>query len=369
MPKFTKHILISFLSLTVLLGAYAGLQWLLDPFQFFHDHFFSEQSYYRDMRHQAPGLIRKFIADSNKHSCVISGTSLSQNFDMQEAAYAFPEENWIQLSASGASPREQDYILRKALDTGKVKLVIKELDNTYINNDTQYLRKDSFPVNYYSSVPIKYLLGMDTLIAFIQRRYNDEKWSKNHNTLGRWFEKRRHRFVEWNSAKNLQKIQAELDAYRLNQLREPTNRHSNIFRSIDTYVVKLANDYPKTTFLLFLPPVSTLYYAEMSGQELKTILDMQEYLITETKQTKNIRIYGFQNVFSLTNNLANYSDRIHYSAQVSSWILDKISQNAHMLSTQTWPHYRSQVESAIQTYTVSSSPYESMTHELYETQN
>ena len=95
-----------------------------------------------------------------------------------------------------------------------------------------------------------------------------------------------------------------------------------------------------TDFDILIPPVSVAKWAEYyNNDELEYRLDGYEYILSLLVQYDNVTIYGFDDVYELTNDLNKYCDTIHYDSEVNEWLLKEIAAKNHIISRDNYTNY------------------------------
>ena len=67
------------------------------------------------------------------------------------------------------------------------------------------------------------------------------------------------------------------------------------------------------------------------------------YLVNRTKDSKNIHIYGFEDM-DFPNDIANYKDTSHYHQKFNSMFLDAIAAGEHELTPENVENYLKRCE-------------------------
>lgn len=77
---------------------------------------------------------------------------------------------------------------------------------------------------------------------------------------------------------------------------------------------------------------------------------MEQIVIEKLLECPNVHLYSFTNDFDLICNLDNYKDRVHYSAEINSGILEWIVQGKHELTKDNYETYVSDIIDFYTTY-------------------
>ena len=161
--KSTKWIKIFFgLSLIGVLFV-GGVNYIVDPFQQYRVKTFYPIAF-TNQRYQNAGLSKNFEYDS-----LILGTSMTENFILDEVEKKLNFNKLIKLSVSGGSAKEQSTTLKTAIENNdNLKNVLWGLDIFAFIGEPDMLRYgiNSFPFYLYDDYitnDYKYLFSTDTL--------------------------------------------------------------------------------------------------------------------------------------------------------------------------------------------------------------
>ncbi|RDU63681.1 MULTISPECIES: hypothetical protein [Helicobacter] len=334
-----------------------------DPFLLYHKPYFREETYSDDIRMQAKGIIKHYNFDS-----YILGTSMLANTSAKEAKEKLGGE-WVNLSLAGSSLAERALVLNYALRKKPIKSVILSLDAIvgisesgsyfaflYDNNELNDLKI------YFNGKFIKCALSLsnsggckmtikdtEELASF----RNDEQVNKRLGGIQNWF-------VDY---KNVAQLLDLADVIRVNdfaKLQKVNVRDiSNDKKYLDKFLLTFVRDYPQTNFYFIVPPYSRLNYnvyrlgkKPMTNSEyFYTWVAVLTWLIGELEAYPNTKIYGFDTL-DYADNIANYSDLVHYNIDMNSMQLDAIRDNTHRLTSENIEEYLKIMKQKIQEYDV-----------------
>ncbi len=302
--------------ITALLGltAVAGLTIYVDPFFQYHKPL-SWFPYQVD--HQVnmnPGLARNMDYDS-----ILLGSSMTVNFDTDW----FMEEMGLttqKLSYNGAYPKDQanimDIVFEEKGDT--VTDVFLAIDEMNYSSDTEQTK---FPVpeylydkNYLNDV--QYIFNKDVLLNYILRAYVDRKDKTEWNKI----------YPMWWQDEHYQKALVlmyyepaeESDTYV-----EPEVYREPIAKNLEQNILPYIKAHPETTFHIFYPPYSILYWYDVTRQqELDAVIEKYRQITTELLAYDNVEIYFFQNQEEIICDLNNYADYTHYHGSICKYMVE-----------------------------------------------
>ncbi len=318
-------IFILLLSLTILINL------IVDPYQIYHKNKFGFLS---NERYQVSGLISSYLNDPDLHyDSIIVGTSMSQNFIPSNVAKTLKFNKTLKLTISGSTPVMKDTVLSYAIETGKVKSIMLEIFESYSDNvETStnklplYLYKKNNLIKFKS-----YILNIDILKKSILLLLNLEKSEKDLDKYQYWMDKAKNLFLKFNECKSLLQFNDNKKNIKYT--------YTDNFPKLDT-VIKIIKENPKINFILFFPPYSRLCYFEMNQTNLNKNLSMRRYLLNKLNNTKNVKIFAFDNM-EFTTDLANYKDTGHYSADINNKIVYMISKDVGLLTPDNINNYES----------------------------
>lgn len=290
-------------------------------------------------RYMNSGIIRNYEYDA-----VIVGTSMTENFKTSEFDSLF-EVTSVKLPISGGSFREVNEICEMALiEQVNMKIVLRSLDLSRIDEDKDLVQYDSFPdylYNHNMLDDINYLLNKDALLrgcvsnVIISTIMKRESFDFDN-------------YANWNSTASFGK-EAVLSTYERSTKSENVSWLSEEERvvikdNIEQNVIETAREYPNTRFALFFTPYSICYWDTLSqeGTLLKNI-QIQEEVIELLLPYENIELYSFCDNFELVCNLDNYRDQGHYSEDVNSDILRWIAEGKYRITEDNYAEYLEEI--------------------------
>ena len=98
--------------------------------------------------------------------------------------------------------------------------------------------------------------------------------------------------------------------------------------------------------LYFVTPYSIYQFDTWRGAgQLHKAMLLHEYAIKEMLEVPNIRVYSFIWDFSITNNLNNYKDEIHYGEWINSRMLEDMKAGRYLVTKDNFEKYCDEVNS------------------------
>jgi len=365
MNLYLKHFLGLFLGILVVV---VGLNYLVDPYRIFHKPWVRDNYYPNDylMRVEASGIINTEDFDS-----IILGNSASENFSANDASQIFGT-HYVNISLSGSSMIERNFVLHYALKKRKIKQVVFQLEGLYPRikalSDTEigpyrYLY-DQYAINdlliYMMDINNSRYLLCSNILPTIDSICKNNK--KNIETLIEWGSnpENQNRFGgidKWFKAKNnlqiqnaLKTISSSINKINTNQvsainLAEISSEKVKYKQSVETEMLTLVQQHPSTEFYLFFPPYSRLKYAitqQSDPQAFENYKEIIRLMVSDFEQYPNVKIFGFEREDFL-DDIANYKDLTHYHPHYNRAMLEWMQTGKHQLTTSNLDAYLSAI--------------------------
>jgi len=320
-----KWIMTWFLSIFVLI-IIGIVNFIVDPYQQYRKATFYKVPY-EDERELNAGLAKNFEFES-----VVIGTSMAENFNLNDvkAILGFPKP--IKLTMAGSSIYEQSIILRTALRHQKIKNVLWGLDFFSFYGDIHRLKHGEafFPFYLYDENILndyKYLVSSDTFRRSLKMVFAKQEDPSRYayETMYQWYSKTKKEdtlkalYKKWQNRKDFD-----------NEAKSWEKKFSYMKKNFETNLIPLIQEYKEVKFFFFFPPYSILAYKvyEQRG-ELKEFLRFKRYVIQSLSEFTNVQIYDFQYADNITHNLKNYYDLYHYTHAINRWILEQIEKGQY----------------------------------------
>jgi hypothetical protein len=335
----------------ILTLAFLSVLFIYDPLKLYHRPWLYKEYLQSDMRKQAAGIINNWDFDS-----IILGTSILECTSSREASKNLGGK-FVNISLSGSYFYERAIVLNYVLKNKPIKTVIFSLDSaglTYVDKSNgtfpisswDYLY-DNNPFNdfkaYINDKYIKCLFSLSDKTACMGNITDTDRPNTWHQLPSQTI--KYGGFENWIKAKNDPQVKATftlilstIDNIRKGIQITERNSEKNINNSkeyIDDNLIRFSDAYPKTDFVLILPPYSTIYFAidaQYKTSAFKRYKASIKYLVNESNKRKNIKIYGWGN-HSFVDNISNYKDLIHYEYKINSWMLGAIQRKEGLLTT------------------------------------
>lgn len=354
--SYKKFIIFSLLIPLPFIFILFTLLYIRDPFWFFHKPWFREESFMRDMRMQARGII--LYKDFNS---VILGTSMLENTSAKEASEKLGGK-WMNLSLSGSTFALRSVVLDYLFKHKDIKNIIYSLDIRESNNldmpkDKNFLALYNDKINSLFGV----YLSNHFIICALTFSKKDRCIGKNDlDTLINWGIESKNNFggfekwsKEWLESKNFQNEILKAQDFQPNFNIDITD----FKKYTEKYLLSFIKKHQQTQFYLVVPSYSRLNYRKLSYGEyhnknselFSNYYAIISWLIKETSKYPNVKIYGFDDL-DYANDIRNYKDPVHYNTDMNSMQLDAIKNNTHILTPQNMDEYLKKMEEKIRNY-------------------
>jgi hypothetical protein len=360
-----RYLLILSLGWILLLVAFVGVNWLVDPYRIFHEPWVRENYYPTDggMRQAASGIINTEAFDS-----IVLGTSMAENFSGNEATEIF-RHRFVNISLSGSKISERAVVLRYALNSRPIREVIFSLDYpgafdtdsirgtpiepyAYLYDDS---RANDLQVYASSLGPIRYAFCRNDLLPYellcqnmkndlenLVEWHSDWEHSKRFGGLNKWLEAKNNGQIKV-ALKSIADSVHTIESGKV-KAADPALVDQNVMKYRKVFnesLLSIAAQYPKTRFYLFFPPYSRLNYAilqQSDPQRFEDYLVMLRSVIRDAEKYPNVKVFGFETEDFL-DDIANYKDTSHYHQLINSKILYWMKNGEHELTSSNLETY------------------------------
>lgn len=313
--KQLKTWLITFGLLSVLaLAGVAGLTFIVDPFFQYHKPLEGFPYLVDHQVNMNPGLAKNMDYDS-----ILLGSSMTVNFNTDW----FRDKLGLttqKLSYNGAYPKDQANIMDIVFDAkgGTVKRVFLGIDELNYSAD---IVQTKFPIpqylydkNYFND--IEYLLNKDIILDYILRAMVDTKDKSDWNMI----------YKPWWQDEHYQKALVLMYYEPAELAKEAPDTQvfiEGIEQNLETNICPFIEEHPETTFTIFYPPYSILYWNNVVRQkELDTVIEKYRYMTKRLLEYPNVEVFFFQNQENIICNLNNYADYTHYHGRICEYMVE-----------------------------------------------
>ena len=349
--KFFKTTIIITLAVFLLPALFVVV---FDPFFIFHKPFVHKDLGFdsRD-RYQNAGLINSYLADAEqKIDTIIVGTSMSQNLPV-EVLQNDNGANALKLTLSGGKAKEIGMVVKKAVETGNVKHVIWEVFTSYAGDNPDAVHNESpLPEFLYTDSLFnkwRYVFNHDVVEDAVRFAKGRKKSRRDLDELYTW--QNEEQFKKFNSPENITKIKQQL-VKADSPLKSNYSIKDLTFPNVEQHILPILRNNPDIQFSLFFPPVSYASYAKIGNENFWRQMKMREFLLLETKDMQNVKIYGFDLNQQWGGDLSNYMDDHHYSPSISKEILESVANKQNILKATEFNSYSKKLLTNVNLFTL-----------------
>lgn len=311
--------LLTLSALILLLAGIAAVTAIVDPFEIYHRAWFYNPPYKSSTQMYAQaGVAKSYTYDS-----VIIGSSVTENCtpSVYDAALG---GRFVKLSMNAGTARDHAKMMEIALRTHDVRSVVYGLDlfaySLYYTNQKavtpDYLYDDALFND------VNYLLNKNVLLEQIPQalaRIGVPDEDASRDSMYYWSppempgEKALRAMVNLSSP-----MPSQGGAERALELAQLNLEHN---------LLPYIRDHRETTFFIFFPPYSLLYWANEAAQGNFDACMAQKRLIGETLLAEpNVQLYDFQTHADWVEDYSLYYDLIHYTAIVNDAMASSMAQ-------------------------------------------
>ena len=296
--------------LVFLLAFIVALVVIVDPFEIYHRAWFYNPPYDSETQMYAgAGVAKSYTYDS-----IIVGSSMTENCtpSVYDAALG---GHFIKLSMNAGLSLDHAKMMEIAFRTHDVRRVVYGLDffsfSHYYNNQKavtpDYLYDDDLLND------VQYWLNRSVLFSYIPRALScigtpDEDACRD-------------RMYAWQppDMPGEAGLRAQVNLSSPMPQQKDTARGTELaLLSYEHNLLPFIRAHRETTFTVFFPPYSLLYWADQAVQgELDTRIAQKNLLAGALLEEPNVELYDFQAVFDWTEDYDLYYDLIHYIACVN----------------------------------------------------
>ena len=307
----------------------AVLVFCIDPFYHYHDAWFDLPVVLENAVYQTPGAARNFEYDS-----VIVGTSMTENF---RASWFDEAMGWktLKLSYSGARSNDLKAILEQIYSGEESPENIVMDVNAYqltVEPETAYAVRPEYLYDQNPFSDVYYLYNQDVLLAGMSRVV--DKFTGRESNLDdayTWEEEEHFGIARTLEAERHQRVILEQG---IQEVRRPGQ--SVCDQNLDN-VLPIIAAHPETTFHIFYPPYSMLYWEEeIIKGTLEDMIAVYGRSMERLLEYDNVRVYYFQNEKEIISNLDNYRDSTHYRPEYNKYICECIAEGRKLVNRETY---------------------------------
>lgn len=299
--------------LLLILAVWAGIVIYIDPFFQYHKPLDNFDYIVDNQVNMNPGLAKHLDYDS-----VILGSSMVVNFNTDW----FSDElglSTAKLPYNGAYPKDQSNIMEKIFEAkgntvSRVFLGIDEMNYTGDVNETKYPITDYLYDNNKLN-DVQYIFNKDVMLNYCLKPIVDKSDCTSWNmTYPFWWKDEHYQkalvlMYHTPAPKRVEHddLSSFIDAIELN---------------LSTNIIPYIEAHPETTFTIFYPPYSILYWNDVCNRnELEIVMDKYRYMSERLLAFDNVELFFFQNQEEIICDLNNYADYTHYRPGICEYMV------------------------------------------------
>ncbi len=335
--KNKKLILVWFLVVFLFLLFVGLFNYTIDPYQQYRKATLYPMLFEKNHRYINPGLAKTY-----NYKSIVIGSSMTQNFIINEVEEKLDFNKTIKLCMSSATGHEKYQILKTSFRHKTIEAVFYGLDVFAFFGKPNKMEPDVvFPFYLYDDDRLNdynYIFNFDVALkgfaALVKPYLDSNNPLYQYDLMWQW----QHGFE--NAFGKEKALNRYLARYRPNKKFKTSLYLNNLENSFNQNVVFLIAAHPETTFIFFYPPYSILAYYDWNKKgALETLIKFKHYIFEKTKVYKNVRLYDFQSAEEIIMNLDNYRDFSHYHQKINTWILGEIEQNNYRVTEENIDSY------------------------------
>ncbi len=312
----------------------------IDPF--FHYHKPNTEEYFYPLnneRSQNDGMVRNFEYDA-----LITGTSMVQNFKTTEMDALFGTVS-IKVPYAGGSFKEIDGNLKVAIENNdNLKMIIRGLDMNHIiqEKDSMRFEMGEYPTYLYDNNifnDVKYVFNRDVIFLRILPMIESNDAAGFVGGITKFDD-----YAYWGSAFTYGINEVCPDGVIEQGPGEPVHLTGDeitmVRDNVCQNITSLAKAHPEVTFYYFFTPYSILWWQSLlvNGTICRQI-EAERIVIEEILQCENIKLFSFNNISSITADINNYKDQIHYGPWINSLMLQYMHDEEYLLTKENYEDY------------------------------
>ena len=332
------------------------INYVFDPLQIYRQQKCGQVRFWVNQRYQNAGKIRSYLSEGGYDSILV-GNSVADNFRPSMIADYLGWKKTMKLTVDGGHASEQAFTVEQALHCKNVKRVLWVIRalNFSIPAKERWHETEHTPFYLYTRSIIDdgpYIFSLDTLkYSWTQLLGKDypNNWQKDLESLNYWMSREKiESLLQYNSNSNLKKLRGKKNHKGCRFEVDPKER----FPAADYNILRLIREHPQVEFIIAVAPMTRQSLASRSHNSLSRYFGVQKYLVIQTADLSNTRVYGFENDDIIVANLANFRDPIHYHSGVNKLMLYKMSHDQNRLTLKNIDKYISAISKKLCVYTV-----------------
>lgn len=322
-----RFFIVALAACALLLAAAAGLVAYADPLLTVGTLEPGETALFVNERYEMAGLIRR-----QEYSNLVMGTSLAANFRASWFTTWLGADT-LKVSFPDGRLSEFDIALDLAFRThGSIDRVYFGLDPNILVRDDQSVELPEYLYNDSPLDDFQFYLNAESLVLAVKSLLLGEEGK---TTLDEAY--------VWDGTHTFSRA-AALESYPRPETVSaplPAGAYLPAAKANADVICGWAERYPDTEFIVWFPPYSILFWDQAARQgRTEALLNAIEYACGRLLAHDNVLVISFLNAQDFVTDLDNYTDHIHYSTRVTTWMAGRMIAGKWRI----WPEaYQGQV--------------------------
>ena len=316
----------------------------IDPYFNFHNPITGISYIMDNERYQNPGILKRY-----NYNALITGTSMDENMKVSKIDKLFGV-NSVKAPFAGAYFPELAVAIKRAYSTGHdIKMLVMSIGYYQYNENKDYWGNEGFdyPEYMYDDNIFNdgaYLFNVGALKHVFKDLYNTIKGIPS-TTIEDYCNWGYNEYGKEAILRYYERPEKGVEIKFSNKDREV------IGANINENIISLAKAHKETTFYLYFPPYSVIYWdREIRKGGYQHIFDEEKFIIEEFLRVDNIKVFYFPGETKITTNLDNYLDPVHYGEWINSYIIKAMSKGDNLLTKDNYVEYLNKTKEYYKTY-------------------
>lgn len=320
--KFLKNLIIAVL---ILLIFNVGLVVVLDPFYHYHKPLPGLKAVLNEKEYQVPGTLDHFDYDA-----MIVGSSVAENNNNRWFDEAFGCQSIKAIRSYGATA-DLCYFIDRGFKNQELKYVFLNLDPSSLTTGVNTTFEETgSPMYLYDNNlfnDVKYVFNKDVIFEKIP-------YMLASSFIGDYDEGESYNWAKWKSFDEETCLYHYIQEPEIKPMMDEKAYETVARENIDK-ILGIVKTHPETTFYIFIPPYSALWW-DMSFRsgETDAYLYAEELALSTLFKEDNVRVYNFQNAKDIIFDLNHYTDSLHFDPGINEYICNCLKNGTYEISNE-----------------------------------
>ena len=319
--------------LALLLGFCISLTYVFDPFFQYHAPFPGISYQMNNQLYHNPGIVKHFSYDA-----LLVGSSMVEGFETSWFEELSPQKV-AKVPSSGASMLDMRLLIELALrENSALRTVYWGFDSFALFTKGADELKQPFQAYLYDNNPFNdapYLFNKTVLFQEVIPSWQRTRHAVPSTTFDE--------YTNWNLTSTFG-LHTALDWYQfpaapvdfMQEADTPNPCLETARQNLEQNVLPLIEANPNIDFVIFDPPYSVLYWYDMMAEgQMGNMQEAWHYTTERLLSYSNVKYHIFNEEEILTN-LYHYRDYIHYTSNVSKYIVQSLFTDRHLITHENY---------------------------------